>query len=681
MKPEEAKKKIDKLREVIDHHNHKYYVEAQPEISDREFDKLLEELIKLEGQFPQFFDANSPSQRVGGAITKEFPTVKHKYPMLSLGNTYSEEELSEFDKRVKKSVGEVEYVCELKFDGIAIGLTYENGQLLRGVTRGDGEYGDDVTPNIRTIRSVPLTLKKGNYPDFFEVRGEVFMHRKEFERINNEREEAGLVLYANPRNTTAGTLKLQNSAMVAERNLDCFVYGFYSDDKSFKTHYDGLRELKKWGFKISDHVVKCANIKEVFEFIGEIEKLRIELAYDIDGVVVKVNDLHLQSELGYTAKSPRWAIAYKYKAEAAATVLQKITYQVGRTGAITPVANLSPVFLAGSTVKRASLHNADIMEKLDVREGDTVFVEKGGDVIPKITGVDKNKRPAGLHKTKFIDKCPECKTKLIRVEGEAAYYCPNDTGCPPQIIGRIIHYTDRKAMDIESLGAMRIILLYNKGLIHDLGDIYYLKYEDLIGLVQEVEGDDGDVRRISFQEKTVQNLLAGIEKSKEQPFDNVLFGLGIRHVGDTVAQKLARHFKNIDNLMNATEDQLTEVPEIGGKIAKSVTEYFSNLLNLQLIEKLRNAGVQLKLKERDEDKPLSDKLAGLTFVVSGVFDNFEREELKKLIGRHGGRNSGSVSSKTSYLLAGEGSGPSKKEKAEKLGVAVIDEKEFMKMIK
>ncbi len=681
MKKEEAEKRIATLTLEINEHNHKYYVFSQPVISDREFDRMLEELIKLETEFPNLLKPNSPSQRVGGAITKEFATVRHKYAMLSLGNTYNEEELLEFDTRVRKQLGDdFEYACELKFDGVAISLTYVDGQLVQAATRGDGVQGDDVTANVRTICSIPLTLPQGDYPDRFEVRGEIFMHRHEFDRINSQRATDGATSYANPRNFASGTLKMQDSAEVARRNLDCFIYGFYADEEIFANHFEAMHRIKSWGFKVSDMLVKCKDMTGVLSYIADVEKDRLQLGFDIDGVVIKVNSHLQQAELGFTAKSPRWAISYKYKAESVTTRLLAITYQVGRTGAITPVANLEPVWLGGTTVKRASLHNADIIEKLDVREGDFVYVEKGGEIIPKITGVDIAKREPDSTPHVYATHCPECGTALQRTEGEVQHYCPNEGGCPPQLKGKIEHFVSRKAMDIDTLGSARIDMLYEKGLVKNVADIYSLDYDALIGLESEKEDEVGEVRKTSFQEKTVANLIEGIAISRKQPMEKVLFALGIRHVGDTVAKKLAAHFHSFQNLARATREELIAVPEIGEVIADSIIAFFEVAANADVVKKLAEYGLQMEVVHNETNAPLSDKLKGKSFVVSGTFVKFTREELKSLIERHGGKNSSSVSSKTSFLLAGNDSGPAKIEKATQNKVAVISEEEFEQLI-
>lgn len=669
MTKQEAEKKIKELSLKLDEHNYKYYVLAQPSISDYEFDMMMEELIKLEKQFPELLKDDSPTQRVGGSITKEFKTIKHDFPFLSLSNSYSKDDLKDFDIRVRKGVaGQIEYICELKYDGVAIGLKYEKGKLIQAVTRGDGEQGDDITTNAKTIRSIPLRLKGNDYPDKFEIRGEVFMTRKIFDAINREKAEAGDTLLANPRNSTAGTLKMQDSAEVARRKLDCFMYMLYGKELPFKNHYESLKEAKKWGFKAPDYISKCKTLDEVCEFIDTWDKERNNLPFDIDGVVIKINSYDQQKILGLTAKSPRWAIAYKFKAQGASTVLESISYQVGRTGAITPVANLKPVLLAGTTVKRASLHNADIIEKLDVRIGDTVFVEKGGEIIPKITGVDITKRPHHSSKTKYIHNCPECKTELVREEGEAAHYCPNEWGCPPQIKGKMIHFTSRKAMNIDSLGEETIEMLYNKGFVKNIADIYILHQHKAELLELERMG-----------EKSVTNLLNGIEESKNIPFERVLYALGIRHVGETIAKKLTRQFHTIELLASADEEQLTATNDIGEQVAQSIIQFFFIERNKQVISRLKKYGLQLE-SEKTDTKPASTKLAGLTFVVSGVFSKFSRDDLKNTIEQNGGKVVGSVSGKTSFIVAGENMGPEKLKKAEKLGVKIIDENQFIELI-
>lgn len=679
---EKARDLVDQLTKELNEHNFRYYVLAQPLISDYDFDMKMKQLEQLEKQYPDLAFSDSPTQRVGGAITKEFKQVRHEYPMLSLGNTYSEQEIIDFVTRVKKLIPEkVEYVCELKYDGVAIGLRYENGRLVSGITRGDGEQGDDVTTNIKTIRSIPLRLRADGYPEKFEIRGEVMMTRDVFDQINEERVEIGEQPFANPRNAAAGSLKMQDSAEVAKRSLDCFLYYLVGDRLPINNHYDSLRECRRWGFKIPNYIAKCSSVEDIFDFIQYWNTARRDLNFDIDGVVIKVNSYEQQQALGFTAKSPRWAIAYKFEAESAATELLSIDYQVGRTGAITPVANLAPVTLAGTTVKRASLHNADIIEKLDIRVGDVVFVEKGGDIIPKITGVDFNKRPKSSQTTEFIRQCPECGATLIRNEGEAAHYCPNDSGCPPQIKGRLEHFISRKAMNIESLGEGRIEILYENDLVKSISDFYYLSNESLLGL-EKIFPADGEKkeRRVSFREKTVENIMTGIENSKQVPFQRVLYALGIRYVGETVARKLAVHFGNIDALIMANTETLTSVPEIGERIAGSITDYFSKPENIRIIAKLKDAGIQMKTIQAEE--PIADgKLVGLSFVVSGVFQNFSRESIKQVISEQGGRVLSAVSANTSFLVAGDKMGPAKIQRAEAIGVKIISEDEFMEMIK
>ncbi len=687
----EAKKRIEKLSSDLNEHNYRYYVLSDPKISDLEFDKMLEELISLEKKFPALIRSDSPSQRVGGFVTKEFNTIKHKYPMLSLSNTYSEEELRDFDERVRKGLdNDYEYVCELKFDGVAIGLTYVDGILKTAVTRGDGVQGDEVTTNVRTIKTIPLKLHGHNYPGEFEIRGEIIMPRSSFDKINTELqsqleedgydpEEIAAKLLKNPRNAASGTIKMQDSSVVAKRNLDCFLYALYAENFPFKTHYEALQAAAKWGFKISEYTRVCKSIDEVLDFLSHWNTARHKLPYDTDGVVIKINSIEQQTELGFTAKSPRWAIAYKFKAETVSTELMDISYQVGRTGAITPVAFLIPVLLAGSTVRRATLHNADQIEKLDLRIGDTVFVEKGGEVIPKITGVDLSKRKSHSHPVKYITHCPECNTKLERKEGEAQHYCPNSSGCPPQIKGRIEHFISRKAMNIDSLGEGKIEMLFDNKLISNPADLYSLKYEDLLGL-EKIITNDGKSKKISLREKSVEKILKGIEDSKSVNFERVLYAIGIRYVGETVAKKLAMHFKSLDAISHATAGQLMEADEIGDKIAQSVVEYFSQPENKHFIQKLRKAGLMLELREDAIPARLSSKLEGISFVVTGTFSNFSREEVKSLIEQHGGKNLSGVSSKTNYLVAGVEAGSSKLDKAEKLKVPVISEDDFLKMI-
>ncbi|HEX7015400.1 MAG TPA: NAD-dependent DNA ligase LigA [Cyclobacteriaceae bacterium] len=668
MTAEQAAREIKELTETINRHNELYYQENRTEISDYEFDQLLARLAALEEQFPQFKSPDSPTQRVGGTITKEFATVYHRYPMLSLGNTYSRQELEEFDGRVKRALEDepYEYFCELKFDGVSISLTYENGRLVRGVTRGDGVRGDDVTANIRTIRAIPLSVK-GDVPPSFEVRGEVFLPRKVFEALNREREDIGEERYANARNTAAGTLKMQDSSEVARRKLDCYVYSLLGEDLDVESHEEGIHLLEKWRFNVSPTYRKCASLKDVFGYIDEWETKRLTLPLETDGAVIKINSLSQQERLGYTAKSPRWAIAYKYKPESLSTRLKSITYQVGRTGAITPVAELEPVFLSGTTVKRASLHNANEIARLDLRVGDYVFVEKGGEIIPKVTGVDLARRPPEAEPVKYITNCPECGTPLIRQEGEAAHYCPNTTGCPPQITGRIEHFIQRRAMDIDSLGERTIGQLYRLGLVKSPADLYDLTREDIMKL----EG---------FKELSTQNVLKGIEASKNASFANVLFALGIRYVGQTVAAKLARHFRNIDNLANASVEELLAAPEVGEKIAQSIWSFFRDPENMREIERLKKAGLSFAAEEKTVPQ-VSNKLNNKSFVISGVFQKYERDELKELIVSNGGRVLSSVSGKLDYLLAGENMGPAKLEKAKKNGVTIISEEEFESLLK
>jgi DNA ligase (NAD+) len=667
MDSQQAKQRIDQLRRVLEEHNYRYYVLSQPVISDFEYDQLMKELVSLEGQFPEFADSLSPSQRVGDDRNLEFVQVKHRYPMLSLGNTYSLEELSEFDTRVRKVITEaLEYVCELKYDGTAIGLTYRKGKLVQAVTRGDGNQGDDVTCNVRTIRSIPLLLRGKGYPDDFEMRGEIFMPRAVFEQLNRERIAEEEVPFANPRNAAAGTLKLQNSSLVARRKLDCFLYFVLGEQLPFDSHYENLVAARTWGFKVPDTIQKCSTLEEVYEYIRQWEIKRRSLPFDIDGIVVKVNSYRHQRLLGVTAKTPRWAISYKYKAEQVATRLLSVDYQVGRTGAITPVANLEPVYLAGTTVKRASLHNADQMELMDLRLGDMVLVEKGGEIIPKIVGVQLDKRPAGSKPLPFLRQCPECGTTLERMEGEAKHYCPNETGCPPQLKGKIVHFISRKAMNIENLGEETVELLFSEGLIHDLADLYSLTKDQLMPLER-------------MGEKSADNILTSIRESVTIPFDRTLFALGIRFVGETVAKKLASHFGTIDHLADASMESLMEVEEIGERIASSVIRYFADKKNRSLVERLKQAGVCFAMETAGSTK-ISELLKGKSFLISGTLAMHSRDELKQLIEAHGGRNVGLISSKTDYLIAGENMGPSKLDKARKLGIPMITEKEFLKMI-
>jgi len=666
----DIKSRIDALTAELNQHNYNYYVLAQPTITDFEFDQKLKELEQLEKENPELQDPHSPTQRVGGEVTKEFKTVKHKWAMLSLGNTYSEQDLRDFDDRIKKAIGtDFQYVCELKFDGLSISLTYEDGKLVRAVTRGDGTQGDDVTTNVKTIKRIPHHVKAEDYPETFEIRGEVFMHRAAFERLNNERINNGEIPYANPRNFASGTLKLRDSAEVARRPLDCFLYFLYTDKRLFRTHWESLEAVSKWGFHVCEHNRLCNSIDDVIEFIHHWENERYKLGYDIDGIVLKVNSYAQQEELGFTAKSPRWAISYKYKAQEVETELRLVTYQVGRTGAVTPVANLKPVVLAGTTVKRATLHNANEMERLDLHEGDTVFVEKGGEIIPKITSVNTLKRKEGSTKIVYPEVCPECGSNLIRKEGEAAFYCPNDEACPPQIVGKIQHFCSRKAMNIDGIGNETIELLYRKGLIEHISDLYvlYQKPDQL----RELE---------RFGEKSISNMLEGIEKSKQMPFEKVLFGLGIRYVGETVARKLTMHFKNIDSLMNASYDELIAADEIGGRIAESIQLYFQDQRHIDQITRLRDSGFQFTRQEQ-EIVLSSDKLAGKTFVISGVFEQFSREDLSTLIEMNGGKMLSGISGKLNYLLAGDNMGPSKLEKANKLKIPIISDEDLLKMLK
>ena len=668
MTPAEAKKRIEHLTQQVNYHNDLYYQKHRTEISDFEFDQLLAELENLEKQFPNLRQPDSPTQRVGGTITKEFESVTHQYPMLSLGNTYSEEDLRDFDGRVAKGLGGAayEYFCELKFDGVSISLIYEDGLLTKAITRGDGVRGDNVVANARTIRSLPLRVSAKNRPARFEVRGEVFLPKKEFDRLNKELEDVGEETYANARNTASGTLKLQDSTEVARRKLDCFAYYLLGENLHIDTHEEAIHQIEKWGFQVSPTYRKCQNIDEVLTYIHHWEKRRSDLPLETDGVVIKVNSLTQQQQLGFTAKSPRWAIAYKYKAESIATRLNGVTYQVGRTGAVTPVAELEPVFLAGTTVKRASLHNANEIARLDLRIGDFVFVEKGGEIIPKVTGVDLARRPPNLHPLQYTRTCPECGTTLVREEGEAAYYCPNTTGCPPQIKGRIEHFIQRKAMDIDSLGEKTIDQLFALGLVKTPADLYDLKKEDLLKL-------DG------FKDKSASNILAGIAESRKVPFEAVLFAIGIRYVGKTVAEKLARHFGSMEKLQTATLEQLLEAPEVGEKIAQSVVQFFQDTSNREEVARLRKAGLHLEVEQRVA--PVSQVLGNKSFVISGVFRNYEREQLQDLILANGGRVLSSVSGKLDYLLAGENMGPAKREKAEKLGVQIISEEDFEHLLK
>lgn len=659
--------RIDQLREELHLHNYKYYVLNDPVISDQEFDKLMRELQDLEARHPEHYDQNSPSVRVGSDINKNFIQVEHKYPMLSLGNTYSEAEVTEFYERVRKSLNEeFEICCELKFDGTSISLTYEDGKLVRAVTRGDGVKGDDVTDNVKTIRSIPLILHGHDYPAQFEIRGEILMPWESFENLNRERELREEPLFANPRNAASGTLKSQNSAVVAARKLDAYLYYLLGENLPHDGHYENLQEAAHWGFKISGHMKKARTLQEIFDYIKYWDVERKNLPVATDGIVLKVNSIRQQRNLGYTAKSPRWAIAYKFQAEQALTKLLKVTYQVGRTGAVTPVANLEPVQLSGTVVKRASLHNADIIASLDLHIGDNVYVEKGGEIIPKITGVDVASRPANSEKVVFITHCPECGSPLVRYEDEAAYYCTNETACPPQIKGKIEHFISRKAMNIEGLGPETVDQFYQEGLIRDVADLYTLNAADICRLDR-------------MGEKSADNIIQGIERSKEVPYERVLFALGIRFVGETVAKKIAKAFRSIDQLASATLDDLIHVDEIGEKIAQSIRLYFANEKNQELIARLRKAGLRLEAGEEDQTGQ-TDKLSGKSIVISGVFAHHSRDEYKNLIEKNGGKNVGSISKKTSFILAGENMGPSKLEKAQKLGIPLMNEDDFLALL-
>ncbi|MHA6247998.1 NAD-dependent DNA ligase LigA [Pontibacter sp. CAU 1760] len=658
---------IQELTDYLNHLNYQYYQNSISEIPDPEFDKLLKQLQDLEAQHPELRQTNSPSLRVGGTITKNFATVYHRWPMLSLSNTYSAEDLREFDNRVLKAIGgEVEYVCEQKFDGVAISLTYENGQFVQGVTRGDGTRGDDITANVRTIHDVPLHVRGEGYPDLFEVRGEVFLPLQVFEQLNTERDEAGEQLLANPRNAASGTLKQQDSSIVASRKLGCFSYSFHCEPNPFETHAESLQAVQGWGFKVSDTWRKCRNIDEVLAYIQEWETKRFDLPIATDGVVVKVNSYALQQELGYTAKSPRWAIAYKYAAMSAATQLQGIQYQVGRTGAVTPVALLAPVHLAGTVVKRASVHNANEIQRLDLRLGDTVFVEKGGEIIPKITGVDLSKRPSDSQPIVYPTQCPACNTPLVRTEGEAHFYCPNDEGCPPQIKAKLEHFISRKALNIDGLGPETIEQLYTTGLVHNAADLYDLTFEQLVQLER-------------MGEKSANNILQSLEKSKETPYERVLFGLGIRFVGSTVAKKLAEQLPDLEALRGATYEELLAINEIGDRIANSILEYFRHPEHIALVERLKAAGLRFK-SDNTAPEMQSDRLSGHTFVISGVFQSISRDELQQLISSHGGKVVSSISAKLNYLVAGDKMGPAKLEKANKLGIRILSEDEFLSLV-
>ena len=657
------RERIEELRRLLDYHNHKYYVENAPEISDFEFDTLMHELQRLEAEHPEYADPNSPSVRVGSDLCAEFRTVRHRYAMLSLGNTYSLEELHEFLDRIEREAGPTDYVCELKIDGTAISLTYEGGQLVQALTRGDGVEGDDVTANVRTIRSVPLRLRGEGWPALFEIRGEILMPYASFDRLNAEREANGEPLFANPRNAAAGTLKQQASAVVARRGLDCTLYQLAGDNLPFTTHWESLAKAREWGFKVSEHMRICHDTAQIDEFIAYWDEARRQLPFPTDGVVIKVNDFAVRRQLGFTAKAPKWAVAYKFKAEQALTRLESISFQVGRTGAVTPVANLEPVLLAGTTVRRATLHNAEQMALLDIRPGDMVYVEKGGEIIPKITGVELAQRPADSLPFRYIDRCPECGTPLVRYEGEAKHYCPNQSGCRPQIIGRMLHFIRRKAMDIEGLGEETVELLYDNGLVHDISDLYDLQAGQLAPLPR-------------LGEKSADNIIRSIRRSTEVPFRRVLFGLGIRFVGETTAKYLAEHFRSLDAVMAASREELVEADEVGEKIADAIREYFADAENLRIIGRLRQAGLQFEEAAREL---ASEALAGRSFVVSGRFTR-SRDEMKELIELHGGRNLAAVSGNVDYLVAGEKMGPAKLKKAEKLGIRILSEEEFLRMV-
>ena len=685
MTKEEARNRIAELSDTIEYHNRRYYILNQPSISDYEFDMLMEELISLEKLFPEYALPSSPTKRVGGDLTKEFPTVRHRYPMLSLSNSYNRGEIVDFIKRIEKTIDEpVEFVCELKFDGVSISLTYEDGILTRGVTRGDGAQGDDVTTNVKTIRSIPLKLK-GDYPNFLEMRGEIIMPHDSFRNTNKEREELGLPLFANPRNAAAGTIKLFDSREAANRRLDNYCYYMMSDNIPYETHYESLMAAREWGFNISNHIALCKNIDEIEDFINYWDTERKNLPFDIDGIVIKVNSFAQREILGLTAKSPRWAIAYKFKAEQVKTQLLSVDFQVGRHGTITPVANLQPVQLAGTTVKRATLNNADFIKQLDLHYNDIVKVEKGGEIIPKIVGIDVESRNDEQSEVQFIERCPECGAKLIQNEGEAAWYCPNSSGCPPQIKGRIEHFISRKAMNIESLGEGKVQVLFDNNLIKNYADLYDLTYEKMFGLENVVVINDDfnlqdspKTRKVSFKEKTVNNILKSLQKSKEVPFARVLFSLGIKEVGEVTAKILANTFGDIDAIASASVEELQEVNTVGVTIAESIRNFFDKPENIIIIERLKKAGLQFN----NEKKAVSESqaLAGKSIVVSGVFSSFSRDEIKQLIEYHGGKNSSSISSKTDFLLAGEKMGPEKKKKAEALNVKIINEDEFLKMI-
>ncbi len=664
----DEKQRIMQLRRELHEHNYKYYVLNQPEISDQDFDFMMHELQDLEAKHPELADPNSPTQRVGSDLNHEFQQVTHTYPMLSLANTYNEQDVAEWYDSVKRGLNgeDFEVCCEMKYDGLSISLTYVDGKLERGVTRGDGVHGDDVTANVKTIRAIPLVLTGTGYPQEFEIRGEILMPWKVFERLNAEREAAEEPLFANPRNAASGTLKSQNSALVASRQLDSYLYYLLGEELPCDGHYENLEAARKWGFKISEGMKKVRTLQEIYDYINYWDKERKNLPVATDGIVLKVNSLRQQRNLGYTAKSPRWAIAYKYKAERACTRLNEVSFQVGRTGAVTPVANMDPVQLAGTTVKRATLNNEDFIRSLDLHVGDYVYVEKGGEIIPKIVGVDLDLRPIIAQPVRFITHCPECGTKLVRYEGEAAWYCPNDAGCPPQIKGRIEHFISRRAMNIDSIGPETVDDFYRQGLVHNVADLYTID-------VQQINGDGS-------RQKSAMKIISGIEESKNVPFERVVFALGIRFVGETSGKLLARHFKNIDALMNATLDELLEIDGIGEVMAKSIITYFHNEENMQIVERLRSYGLQMALS-REQMENASDLLQGKSIVISGVFQHHSRDEYKMMIEQNGGKNVGSISGKTSFILAGDNMGPSKLQKAEKLGIRIVSEDEFLEMIK
>ena len=675
-----AEEQIKKLTDELNQHNYNYYMLDNPVISDFEFDKLLRELMNLEKTYPEYVQPDSPTQRVGGTITKHFASVKHIYPMLSLGNTYSEAELVEFDSRIKELITEsVEYVCELKYDGLAISVVYENGVMVRAVTRGDGVHGDDVTANVKTIHSVPLRLK-GDFPPLFEIRGEIILPHDRFEILNREREDIGEPPFANPRNAASGSLKLQESAEVARRGLDCRLYYVLGENLPYTTHYESIQKLKEWGFRVPDVMQKVSNIQQVIDFMHVWDKERKKLNYDIDGIVIKVNSFAQQQQLGRTAKNPRWAIAYKFKAEKVATKLLSVDYQVGRTGIVTPVANLQPVALAGTIVKRATLHNADVMHALDLHQNDYLFVEKGGEIIPKIVGVDLAKREAAAQPVAFISHCPECGAELKKNEEEAGTFCPNDTHCNPQIKGKLEHFISRKAMNIDSLGEGKVEILFDNHLVKNIADFYQLTAQNLLGIGKKIPADGNKPERvISFREKTVENILTGIQQSLKVPFERVLFALGIRYVGETTAKKLAKHFQNIDALASATKEELMEVEDVGDRVADSIIDFFNETDNLETVVRLRQSGLQLASLSFD-NQLLSNILQGKSIVVSGVF-SVSRDEIKNQIELHGGKTVSSISKNTSFVLAGDNMGPEKKKKADSLHIPIISETELNAMLK